>query len=116
MVVDRSRRAVSAGGLAGDDYRHGLRNHRLAIHGPIRTGNSAIALPYVLKYLTPPLVATIGLGGLAAAVMSSVDSSILSASSMGAWNVYRPLVGGRDNASSLQALFATDLDRRNLPR
>ncbi|MEM1067376.1 MAG: sodium:solute symporter family protein [Planctomycetota bacterium] len=48
-------------------------------------------LPYVLRYLTPPIVATIGLGAVAAAVMSSVDSSILSASSMFAWNVYRPL-------------------------
>jgi high affinity choline transporter 7 len=52
----------------------------------------AMVLPYVLRYLTPPMVATIGLGAVAAAVMSSVDSSILSASSMFAWNVYRPLV------------------------
>jgi len=43
----------------------------------------------------------VGLGALAAAVMSSVDSSILSASSMGAWNIYRPLF--RPNADS-QAL------------
>ena len=51
----------------------------------------ALVLPYVLCYLTPPIVATVGLGAVAAAVMSSVDSSILSASSMFAWNVYRPL-------------------------
>lgn len=49
-------------------------------------------LPYAIKYLTPTLIATIGLGAVAAAVMSSVDSSILSASSMSVWNVYRPLV------------------------
>jgi len=49
-------------------------------------------LPFVLRYLTGPVVASIGLGALAAAVMSSVDSSVLSASSMGAWNIYRPLV------------------------
>lgn len=52
--------------------------------------NSALALPFVVKHLAPPLIGTIALGGVAAAVMSSVDSSILSASSMGAWNVYRP--------------------------
>ena len=52
----------------------------------------ALILPYVIKYLTPPVVATIGLGAVAAAVMSSVDSSILSASSLFAWNVYRPLI------------------------
>ncbi|MFO7845812.1 MAG: sodium:solute symporter family protein [Balneolaceae bacterium] len=52
----------------------------------------ALVLPYVVRYLTNPIVATIGLGAIAAAVMSSVDSSILSASSMTSWNVYRPLV------------------------
>lgn len=51
---------------------------------------SSVILPWVLKYKTPFYVATIGLGALAAAVMSSADSSVLSASSLGAWNVYRP--------------------------
>lgn len=50
----------------------------------------ALVLPHVLRYLTPPLIATLGLCAVAAAVMSSVDSSILSASSMFAWNIYRP--------------------------
>lgn len=59
---------------------------------------SAEILPYVMRYLTNPVVATIGLGAIAAAVMSSVDSSILSASSMAGWNVYRPLV--KPNLSS----------------
>jgi len=49
-------------------------------------------LPYVLLEMTPPLVAALGLGAVAAAVMSSVDSSILSASSMFTWNIYRPLI------------------------
>ena len=40
-----------------------------------------MVLPYVLRYLTNPLVASIGLGALAAAVMSSIDSSMLSAAS-----------------------------------
>jgi high affinity choline transporter 7 len=52
---------------------------------------SALVLPYVLQSLTPPVIGMIGLGAVAAAVMSSVDSSVLSASSMFAWNVYRPL-------------------------
>lgn len=55
--------------------------------------NPALVLPWVLKYLTPPIVATLGLAAIAAAVMSSVDSSILSASSMFTWNVYRPFWG-----------------------
>ena len=41
--------------------------------------------------MTNPWVATLGLGAVAAAVMSSVDSSILSASSLASWNVYRPI-------------------------
>ena len=54
--------------------------------------DATLVLPYVLKNLTPPFVAAIGLGAVSAAVMSSIDSSVLSASSMAAWNVYRPLV------------------------
>lgn len=61
----------------------------LGLSGP---EEAALVLPYVVRYLTNPWVATIGLGAIAAAVMSSVDSSILSASSMASWNVYRPLV------------------------
>lgn len=53
--------------------------------------DAASTLPWVVRYLTNPWIATIGLGAIAAAVMSSVDSSILSASSMAGWNVFRPL-------------------------
>lgn len=73
----------------------------VGLSGP---SNSAVALPYVLKHLAPPIVAIVGLGSLAAAVMSSVDSSILSASSMGAWNVYRPLVSGSGEATNLHII------------
>ena len=60
--------------------------------------NAASILPHVIRYLTNPVVATVGLGAVASAVMSSVDSSILSASSMASWNVYRPLI--KPNISS----------------
>jgi high affinity choline transporter 7 len=52
----------------------------------------AHVLPVLLRNFTPPLVAALGLGAVSAAVMSSVDASVLSASSMAAWNVYRPLL------------------------
>lgn len=60
----------------------------------------SLVLPMVLRHLTPPVIGALGLGAVAAAVMSSMDSSILSASSMAAWNVYRPLV--RPEATSQQ--------------
>ena len=41
---------------------------------------------------------------MAAAVMSSADSSILSASSMSGWNVYRPLFKPNINTKSLRKL------------
>ena len=63
--------------------------------------NAASILPHVIRYLTNPIVATIGLGAVASAVMSSVDSSILSASSMASWNVYRPLLKPNITSSSL---------------
>ena len=46
-------------------------------------------LPIVLKYLCPVYVSYFGLGAVSAAVMSSADSSILSASSMFARNIYQ---------------------------
>jgi high affinity choline transporter 7 len=60
-----------------------------------------LVLPYVLRNLTPPMIAAIGLGAVSAAVMSSVDASILSASTMAAWNVYRPLVNPRATDATL---------------
>ena len=62
--------------------------------------NGALALPYVIKYTTPPWVSWLALGAIAAAVMSSVDSSILSAASLITWNGYRALY--RPKASSRQ--------------
>lgn len=61
----------------------------------------SITLPYVVRYLTPSYIATLGLGVVAAAVMSSVDASMLSASSMASWNVYKPLVKPNISAPDL---------------
>ncbi len=67
--------------------------------------DGASTLPYVIRYLTNPWVATLGLGAIAAAVMSSVDSSILSASSMASWNVYRPLLRPNITAGRLASVI-----------
>ena len=48
-----------------------------------------LILPLVLLHLCPKFIAFVGLGAVSAAVMSSADSSILSASSMFARNVWK---------------------------
>ena len=45
-----------------------------------------------MQYLCPTAVSFFGLGAVAAAVMSSADSSVLSASCMFSRNVYRALL------------------------
>ncbi len=67
--------------------------------------DAATTLPWVVRNLTNPIVATLGLGAIAAAVMSSVDSSILSASSMTAWNIYRPLFKPKSSSEHLQKVI-----------
>nr|KAG5700863.1 hypothetical protein BaRGS_012270 [Batillaria attramentaria] len=54
----------------------------------IATEDLSMTLPLVYFYMTPTAVSLIGLGAVSAAVMSSTDSSILSASSMFACNVF----------------------------
>ncbi|MCO6493271.1 MAG: sodium:solute symporter family protein [Phaeodactylibacter sp.] len=67
--------------------------------------DAASTLPWVVRYMTPQWVGILGLGAIAAAVMSSADSSILSASSMAGWNVYRPLFRPGIEAAGLQQLI-----------
>lgn len=67
--------------------------------------DQASIMPWVIRYLTPSWVGLIGLGAIAAAVMSSADSSILSASSMAGWNVYRPIVNPGVGPEKLASLI-----------
>ncbi|XP_048349988.1 high-affinity choline transporter 1-like [Sphaerodactylus townsendi] len=59
---------------------------------PNDRGESALILPLVLHYLCPTYISIGGLGAIAAAVMSSGDSALLSASSMFAHNIYRKIL------------------------
>ncbi|KAK8780897.1 hypothetical protein V5799_017761 [Amblyomma americanum] len=62
-------------------------------------------LSLALQYLTPTAVSCVGLGVIAAAVMSSADSCLLSCGSVAARNIYVPLLRpkARNNASFAQA-------------
>ncbi len=52
----------------------------------------ADALPLIFKYVVPPAIGLLGLAAIVGAVTSSFSSSILSAGSMFAWNVWRRLL------------------------
>ncbi|XP_015265762.1 PREDICTED: high affinity choline transporter 1-like [Gekko japonicus] len=65
---------------------------RYGLPTPNDRGESALILPLVLRYLCPTYVSIGGLGAIAAAVMSSGDSALLSASSMFAHNIYRKIL------------------------
>ena len=70
---------------------------------PIPPENQKLILPLVLQYLTPTYVSFFGLGAISAAVMSSADSSVLSASSMFARNIWKLVF--RQKASEREILY-----------
>ncbi|XP_072143768.1 high-affinity choline transporter 1-like [Dermacentor andersoni] len=74
---------------------------------PLVGDASSLTLPLVLQYLTPGFVSAMGLGAVSAAVMSSSDSSILSAASMFAWNIYRLTL--RQQASDTEVIWVMRL-------
>ncbi|KAG5833632.1 high-affinity choline transporter 1-like [Anguilla anguilla] len=70
---------------------------------PMKRDQSDMILPIVLQHLCPPYISFFGLGAVSAAVMSSADSSILSASSMFARNIYQ--LAFRQSASDREIVW-----------
>lgn len=60
--------------------------------GPYEQGESGMILPIVLQNLCPYYVAVVGMGALAASVMSSVDSVLLSAASQLSRNIFKNII------------------------
>nr|XP_054920431.1 high-affinity choline transporter 1-like [Dermacentor andersoni] len=68
--------------------------------GPWQLSDKSSVLPQSIRYLTTPVVSIMGMLGITAAVMSSADSSMFSASAMVTKNVYHVLI--RPDASETE--------------
>ncbi|XP_015257172.1 PREDICTED: high-affinity choline transporter 1-like [Cyprinodon variegatus] len=69
---------------------------------PFERGDAGKILPLALQHLTPTWVAVLGIGSVAAAVMSSMDSVLLSSASMFTQNIYKTTLRKKASERELQ--------------